>query len=923
MSNTYNWSDIENRAAKFATKWITETDEKGEAKTFWDDFLREIFNIERRKFMNFEKTQRRASTKRTGFIDLCWKGKFLVEHKSASKNSEKDFDDAFEQALDYVNGMSKEDRPRYVALCNFQRFRLYDFQNKEQTNFDTDDLPRHIKKFQFIPDAVNGQIEREIKANIEAAELMGRLHDAIEKDGYKGRDLEMLLVRLLFCLFAEDTDIFAEKVFTNLVNKNLADDGKTLGKNIVQLFDTLNMPFGERPSDTPKDIKLFPYVNGGLFDRPLSKTPNFTIFTLHALFKCCNLDWSEISPAIFGSLFQSVMNASERRHLGAHYTSEAYISRLIDPLFMESLWAEFNAVRSNLKKLRAFHEKLGKLKFFDPACGCGNFLVVTYKDLRLLELEIIKTLFNDFTGDIDRSLVKVNSLRQIKLGNFYGIEIEESSFLIAQTAMWLADHQCNQLLNKEFGEYIPSVPLPKGASIRHGNSLTIDWQKEFPNVDFIIGNPPFVGHHYQNEVQKVDLRRVFKESSGIGVLDYVSCWYKKAVEYMKATPSVKTAFVSTNSISQGEQVGLLWSELFKSNITIQFAHQTFKWNNEAKGVAAVHCVIIGFANKNAASAKKYVFEYDETSEEPRRLEVKNISPYLVEGSDVFVTNRSTPICEVPKMIWGNKPTDGGNFLFENLQVKNDFLKIEPLAAKWIKPYMGGDDFINNKKRWCLWLKDATETDLKKLPEVAKRVEKVKEMRLSSKAEATKKKAITPTLFSQIAQPNSNYLAIPEVSSERRTYIPIDFVDKNTIASNTVQLIPNADLFLFGILTSKMHMAWVKYVCGRLKSDYRYSNTIVYNNYPFPENTTPPQKQKVETSAQMVLDVRKKYEATGSSLAHLYDPLSMPPDLKAAHDVLDKAVDDCYGKTKFMSDAKRVGYLFELYDGLVKGEKGKK
>ena len=922
MSNTYNWSDIENRAAKFATKWITETDEKGEAKTFWDDFLREIFNIERRKFMNFEKTQRRASTKRTGFIDLCWKGKFLVEHKSASKNSEKDFDDAFEQALDYVNGMSKEDRPRYVALCNFQRFRLYDFQNKEQTNFDTDDLPRHIKKFQFIPDAVNGQIEREIKANIEAAELMGRLHDAIEKDGYKGRDLEMLLVRLLFCLFAEDTDIFSEKVFTNLVNKNLADDGKTLGKNIVQLFDTLNMPFGERPSDTPKDIKLFPYVNGGLFDRPLSKTPDFTIFTLHALFKCCNLDWSEISPAIFGSLFQSVMNASERRHLGAHYTSEAYISRLIDPLFMESLWAEFNAVRSNLKKLRAFHEKLGKLKFFDPACGCGNFLVVTYKDLRLLELEIIKTLFNDFTGDIDRTLVKVNSLRQIKLGNFFGIEIEESSFLIAQTAMWLADHQCNQLLNKEFGEYIPSVPLPKGASIRHGNSLTIDWQKEFPNVDFIIGNPPFVGKQLQSETQKVDLELIFKGIQGSGNLDYVAAWYLKAAKYTKSNPLVKTAFVSTNSIAQGEQVGILWKTLFEEyKVKILFAHQTFKWNNEAQGVAAVHCVIVGFA-QNTDGAMKAIFEYEDIKSEPIKIKANNISPYLVEGKDLFIESRTKPICKVSEMFKGNQPTDGGNLLLSN-EEKIQFIKLEPKSDKWIKPFISAHEFLNGEKRWCFWLVDISPSELKQMPKLAARIEAVRDMRLASSKAATVKWADKATLFTENRQPNTNYVLVPSHSSENRKYIPFGFLTKNDILNNSCFSIPNADLFLFGVLTSKMHMAWVKYTCGRIKSDYRYSNTIVYNNYPFPESTAPPQKQKVETSAQTVLDIRKKYEATGSSLAHLYDPLSMPPDLKAAHDVLDKAVDDCYGKTKFMSDAKRVGYLFELYDGLVKGERGKK
>lgn len=911
MSNTYNWHEIENRAAKFAAKWITETDEKGEAKTFWDDFLREIFNIERRKFMNFEKTQRRASTKRTGFIDLCWKGKFLVEHKSASKNSEKDFDEAFDQALDYVNGMAKEDRPRYVALCNFQRFRLYDFQSKEQTNFDTDDLPLHIKKFQFIPDAVNAQIESEIKANIEAADLMGRLHDVIEKEGYKGRDLELLLVRLLFCLFAEDTDIFTEKSFTQFVNRNLADDGKSLGKNLVQLFDILNTPFGERLADTPKDIKLFPYVNGGLFEQPLSKTPNFTIFTLEALFKCCQSDWSEISPAIFGSLFQSVMNATERRNLGAHYTSEAYINRLIDPLFMESLWAEFKAVEDNPKKLREFHTKLGKLKFFDPACGCGNFLVVTYKEMRLLEIAVLRVLKQ---GQL---VTNIADLVNVKLTNFYGIEIEESSYLIAQTAMWLADHQCNQVFSKEFGEYIPSVPLPKGANIRHGNSLKIDWKKEFLNIDFIIGNPPFVGKHLQNEVQKADLELIFKNVQGSGNLDYVTGWYIKAAEYMKATPSVKTAFVSTNSIAQGEQVGVLWKELFKNyKVKILFAHQTFKWLNEAKGVAAVHCLIVGFS-QNTEGVEKYIFEYENISGEPTKTKVKNINPYLVEGKDIWVESRTKPICAVPKMMYGSKPVDDGN-LFLTDSEKDELLSKEPNAQKFIRPVLSGDEFLNGKNRWCLWLVDADLKELKSMPLIWKRIEAVKEFRLKSTKKQTQDAANNPTVFAELRQPTTDFLLIPRTSSENRPYIPFGFFKSNYIVSDSCTALPNADLYMFGLVSSKMHMAWVKYVCGRLKSDFRYSNLIVYNTYPFPENVSEAQKQKVEQAAQAVLDSREKYTSKGKSLANLYDPLSMPPDLKAAHDILDKAVDDCYGKKTFSSDAKRVGYLFELYDGLVKG-----
>jgi hypothetical protein len=920
MSNTYDWHDIQSRAAKFAAKWVTETDEKGEAKTFWDDFLREIFNIERRQFMNFEKTSRRASTNRKGFIDLFWKGKFLVEHKSAIKNSEKDFDDAFEQALDYIKGMPKDDHPRYITLCNFQRFRLFDTQTKKIVNFDTEDLPRFIKEFAFIPDAVNALIEREIKANVEAAELMGRLHDAVERDDYKGRDLELLLVRLLFCLFAEDTKIFSEKMFTQMVSKHITDDGKSLGQDIVHLFEVLNTEFEQRPTDMPKHLKLFPYVNGGLFERPLSKKPNFTLFTLQALFDCCRLDWSEISPAIFGSLFQSVMNGKERRNLGAHYTSEINIRRLIDPLFMDALWAEFESVKSNLKRLRAFHEKLGKLRFLDPACGCGNFLVVTYKALRLLELEVIRTLFADFVGDIDRKIIKVNSLRQVRLGSFFGIEIEESSFLIAQTAMWLVDHQCNQLLEKEFNEYIPSVPLPKGAAIKHGNSLQVDWQSTFPNVDFIIGNPPFIGSKMMSEEQREQIKDLFNNSSGSGVLDYVTGWYKKAAIFMDKYPTAKTAFVSTNSIAQGEQVGVLWSNLYENHkIQHLFGHQTFKWTNEAKGIAAVHCVIVGFA-QNTDGVEKAIYEYEDIKGEPQKVKAKSINPYLVEGKNVIITARQKPISDIPEMTFGNMPLDGGNLLLSN-EDYNDLMKIESIAVKFIKPLVSAHEFLNGKKRYCIWLVGVDEKEIENIPFIKTRIEQVRTFRNASVAPSTRKFSATPMTFRDKNNPNS-CIVVPRVSSENRAYIPMGFFDKTHIISDTCMSIPNGSLFQFGILTSKMHMAWVKYVCGRLKSDYRYSKDIVYNNYPFPEGVNDNQKQKVETAAQAVLDIRKTYTVLGKSLAQLYDPLSMPPDLKAAHDALDKAVDDCYGKTKFTSDAKRVGYLFELYDGLVKGEKKK-
>ena len=910
MSNTYNWHDIQRRAAQFGAKWITETNEKAESKTFWDDFLREIFNIERRKYMSFEKTSLRANTNRKGFIDLFWKGKFLVEHKAGTKNSDKDFDEAFSQALDYVNGLPQDARPRYVVLCNFQRFRMFDAQTKKTTDFGTDDLHLNIKLFQFIPDAVNETIEREVTANVEAAELMGRLHDAVEKDGYKGRDLELLLVRLLFCVFAEDTEIFTEKIFTKLVNDNLKDDGKSLGKTIAQLFDLLNLPYDDRPADTPKHLRLFPYVNGGLFERPLSKIPNFTMFTLQALHKCCLSDWSAISPAIFGSLFQSVMNAKERRNLGAHYTSEDNISRLIDPLFMEALWKEFEEVKENTKKLEAFHVKLGKLRFFDPACGCGNFLVVTFKDMRLLELEVLKILKQ---GQL---VTNLEGLVNVKIQNFYGIEIEESSFLIAQTAMWLADHQSNRLFAEKLGGYIPSVPLPKGANIKHGNSLKMDWQTAFPNMDYIIGNPPFIGSKMMSEEQRDQIKSLFGNTTGSGVLDYVTGWYKKAAIYMDKYPSVRTAFVSTNSIAQGEQVGILWSDLYQNhNIQHLFGHQTFKWNNEATGVAAVHCVIVGFA-QNADGFEKAIFEYADIAGQPTKSVVKNLNAYLVEGKSVFVMSRQKPLCAVPEIGIGNKPIDGGHYLFTT-EERDAFLIREPKAKAYFRRWIGSDEFINGYERWCLWLGEEKEDVLKKIPLIWERVEAVRDVRLESKSPPTQKLAEKPTRFHVENMPKSNYLVVPEVSSERRPYIPIGYENPATLASNLVKIVPNATLFHFAVLTSKMHMAWVKYVCGRLESRYRYSKDIVYNNYPFPQNVSDAQRKAVEQAAQRVLDERENHE--GKSLAKLYDPLSMPPSLLQAHADLDKAVDSCYGKTRFMSDAKRVAFLFERYDELIKAE----
>jgi hypothetical protein len=612
--------------------------------------------------------------------------------------------------------------------------------------------------------------------------------------------------------------------FHQYLKNRTNEDGSDLGSKLGELFYILNTPKDKRLRNLDEDLALFPYVNGKLFEEPLPPA-SFDSAMRNILLECCGLNWGKISPAIFGSLFQSVMDPQARRNLGAHYTSEKNILKVIKPLFLDELWKEFETVKDNRNKLLQFHEKVSLLRFLDPACGCGNFLVISYRELRLLELEIIKTLQKG------QQMTDIAERLKLNVDRFYGIELEEFPSQIAQVGMWLTDHQMNLRASEEFGEYYIRLPLTKRPNIVQGNALRLDWQdlidpipweKKEQRYDYIFGNPPFIGHHYQNESQKSDIDLVFKSVKGCGVLDYVAAWYLKTSQYIQEQKSInsnstKAAFVSTNSISQGEQVGILWNELFyRFKIKIHFAHRTFKWGNEARSNAAVHVVIIGFSNFDIP--EKLIFEYDDIKGEPHKSKVKNISPYLFEGNDKVVINNPFPICNVPKMIWGNKPTDGGNFIFDTEEEYVDFIQLEPLSKKWISPYFGGEDFLHNKIRKCLWLKDIKPEELKAMPIVLKRVESVRKMRLNSKAEATRKKSSTPYLFAQIAQPDSSFLAVPEVSSEKRKYIPIAFFEKNYIASNTVQLVPNANLWHFGTLTSEMHMTWVRYVCGRLKSD---------------------------------------------------------------------------------------------------------
>ncbi len=902
-----SWNEIKDRAIKFSKEWADTSNEEADAKPFLDAFF-DVFGITRKKIGTFEHRVKKLSDA-DGYIDLLWKGTILVEMKSRGKNLDK----AFQQAIDYTHGLKQSELPKYILVCDFEVFRLYDTEEQKTTEFKLAELYQNVQSFGYLLGYQKKVYKEQDPANIKAAELMGKLHDRLEEIGYDGHPLEVYLVRILFCLFAEDTTIFNKQQFQDYIEQRTAEDGSDLAPRIQELFQVLNTPTEKRFKNLDEQLNDFPYVNGKLFEEILPMA-SFDAKMRQALLDCCYIDWSKISPAIFGSMFQSVMNPKERRNLGAHYTSETNILKLIKPLFLDDLWTEFESIKTNKNKLAEFHKRISTLKFLDPACGCGNFLVITYRELRLLELEILRATYKSGQGILD-----VREIMLLDVDMMYGIEYEEFPARIAEVAMWLIDHQMNMMISNEFGQYFVRLPLKKAAKIVHGDALETDWVAVVAKnqLSYIIGNPPFIGSRIMNKVQKESLIKVFDNVKNIGDLDYVTAWYIKAAKYIQNT-KIKTAFVSTNSIVQGLQTSLLWGQMFnKFGIKIHFAHRTFKWNNEAKGNAAVYCVIVGFANYNINN--KSIFEYEDVNGEPHEIKAKNINPYLLDTKDIFIDKKSNPICNVPEMNFGNMPADGGQFLFSRDE-KEDFLIKEPDSKKYFKPFISANEFINNKERWCLWLENIEPNELKKLKFVLDRVNAVKKIREKSSRPQLAEK---PNLFAQITQPkNLDYILIPRHSSENRKFIPIGFFNSKNIASDSCLIIPNGTLFHFGILTSTMHMAWVKTTCGRLESRFRYSKDIVYNNFPWPENPTDKQIKAIEEKAQAVLDARAAFP--DSSLADLYDPLTMPPALVKAHNELDKAVDAAYSKQTFTSEAKRMEFLFELYEkytaGLFGGEK---
>ncbi len=893
-----SWNEIKDRALHFSKEWADTSNEEADAKPFLVEFFN-VFGISSKRVSTFEHRVKKLDEK-DGYIDLLWKGTILIEMKSRGKNLDK----AYQQAKDYLHGLKQHELPKYILVSDFETFKLHDLEEEKTIEFKLNDLVNNVQHFSYILGYQKKVYKEQDPANIKAAELMGKLHDRLEEIGYTGHPLEVYLVRILFCLFAEDTTIFNKQQFQEFIEQRTNEDGSDLASKIQELFQVLNTAKENRFKNLDEQLAEFPYVNGKLFEEILPMA-SFDSKMRTALLECCYIDWSKISPAIFGSMFQSVMNPKERRNLGAHYTSETNILKLIKPLFLDELWKEFESIKDNKNKLPEFHKKLSTLKFLDPACGCGNFLVITYRELRLLELEILRSSHQSGQGVLD-----VRDIMLLDVDMMCGIEYEEFPARIAEVAMWLIDHQMNMQISNEFGQYFVRLPLKKSAKIVHGNALQTDWENVVSKneLSFILGNPPFIGKSNQNQEQKKDMNLVLGESGGVGVLDYVSAWYIKAAELMQDSKIV-TAFVSTNSISQGEQVGVLWNLMFnKYQIKIHFAHRTFSWSNEAKGNAAVHVVIIGFANYDTNNKK--IFDYDDIKGEPHEIKAKNINPYLLEGKDNFVIKRRAPICKVSEMIKGSMPNDGGHYLFDK-EEKEEFVRKEPNSTKYFKRFIGGHEFLNNVERWCLWLDGANPSEIKSMPLVLDRIEKVRKTRLESNRATTQKDATTPMLFGENRHTNSDYLALPEVSSENRNYIPVGYVEKTTIASNKIYMVPNASLFSFGVLSSIMHNAWIKQISGRMKSDISYSTGIVYNNFPWPENINEKQIRNIEIAAQKVLDIRLTFSS--STLADLYNYLTMPPALVKAHNELDKAVDLTYRSQPFISEAKRMEFLFELYE----------
>ena len=907
-------------AAEFAQRWKGRGYERGESQPFWIDLLSNVFGIETPTdgFITFEDHR---MVDASNFIDgRIPSTRVLIEQKSLGKDLRKGIrqsDDSllnpFQQARRYVVSLPLSEHPRWIVTCNFAEFLVYDMEqpNGEPEQILLENLGKEYYRLMFLVDTRNEHLSKEMEVSKQAGEIVGEIYEALLKQ-YDDNSVEalrwlnILCVRIVFCLYAEDAEIFTHNQFHDYLARYEAEDMRSA---LLRLFEVLNTPPEKRSKYLKDDLKAFPYTNGGLFEEQI-EIPQFTEEMKQNLLKNASLDfdWSEISPTIFGALFESTLNPETRRSGGMHYTSIANIHKVIDPLFLNDLRRELDEIleekveRQRQKRLDAYQNRLASLTFLDPACGSGNFLTETFLSLRRLENEAIRERYH---GQAFIGFEEVNPVK-VSIQQFYGIEINDFAVTVATTALWISEAQMLRETEKIIRRDIDFLPLKSYTNIVEGNALRIDWQSVVPKekLNFIIGNPPFVGARQMNPEQKNDVLNIFGEKwKNVGNLDYVCCWYMKAFQAAKdGHPQI--AFVSTNSICQGEQVANLWQPLMEKGLRINFAHRTFRWDSEASLKAHVHCVIVGFSHKDEEPKDLLLFDDDKITK------ANHINAYLMDAPDVFIGSKSSPLCDVPWVGIGNLPIDGGNYLFTKDQM-DEFVKVEPKSARYFKPWYGSEEFIHRKPRYCLWLGDCTPAELRQMPHCMKRIEAVKELRLASNRAGTRKLADRPTHFSTENMPDTNYIIVPKVSSEKRRYVPMGFMSPSVLASDLVFIIPDATLYHFGVLESNVHMAWMRAVCGRLKSDYRYSKDVVYNNFPWP-TPTDEQKAKIEQTAQAILDARTKYP--DSSLADLYDELTMPVELRKAHQDNDRAVMQAYGfpvKSTF-TESQCVAELFKLY-----------
>ena len=906
-------AEMRARAGAFAREWAGETREDAERQTFWNEWF-EVFGIRRRRRVTFERNVKKLKGT-TGQIDAFWPGMLLVEHKSAGQ----DLDRAMGQAEDYLLGLPEEELPRLIVLSDFATFRVLNLETRDETSFALEDFPAHLELFTFLAGYRPRWFEEQDEVNVQAAELMGRLHDRLAATGYSGHQLRVLLVRLVFLMFADDTGALGETgAFEDFVERKTVEDGSDFGPRLAELFQVLDTPIEERQSSLGEPLRQMPYVNGQLFAERIPLAAFDRQMRL-GLLLACRFNWSKISPAVFGSMFQSVMKPDERRAIGAHYTTEQNIMKVIRDLFLDDLERELAAAKDQRPRLRAFLEKLRLLTFFDPACGCGNFLVVAYREVRRVELDALKRL-RDLDPKGNQLIIDASVKSEVDVDQFYGIEIEEFPCRIAEVAMYLTDHLANQQLSEEFGLYYARFPLKAAAHIHNENALRVDWESVLPGAgcSFLLGNPPFVGMSRMSDDQQADRDATFNDlgtAFGIDVakhrtgrLDYVTSWYAKAWRYMRGHP-VRAAFVSTNSITQGEQVRSLGPLQQSAGFHIDFAHRSFRWTSEARGAAIVTVVIIGFS-EDPRTGKARLYDYATVRSDPSERTVDSINWYLTDGPEVYPPKRREPLVSgLPKGVQGSKPWDGGHLLVTAEQL--DGVRADPIAAKYLRPFWQSRALLHGEERWCLWLEKATPSELRSSAVLAARLRRVVEVRSESKTAAVRDAAATPALFVQRRQPTTTYLAFPEVSSEARRYIPAVYLAPDVIAGNKLVVWPNADLWLFGMLQSAMFMAWVKAMAGRLKTDVSIAPDLTYSTFPF----APPgaRRKAVERAAQGVLDARAAH--ADSTLAELYDPIAMPKDLLDAHRRLDRETDALYGRGSF-DEVKRLAVLLRRYAELT-------